>query len=149
MRVEIKRRGHWSHRRTSLLASALLLSGFPVLADSISGKDELVCSAGQVTVCTPDGVCDRNSPQGMQIPQFLVIDLSGKRLTTTEASGENRHTEISHLARRDELIVLQGSQGGRAFSMMISETTGLASIAVVLEGVAIGVFGACTPIPVQ
>jgi hypothetical protein len=36
---------------------------------------------------------------------------------------------------------------GRAFSFVIVEKTGMASIAVAREGMTVSVFGACTPMP--
>ena len=83
-------------------------------------------------------------PWELNVPQFVEIDLSAKKLKTTDASKENRETPIRHLERGDGLIILQGAQNQRAFSFVINEATGLASIAVATEELSIAVFGACT-----
>lgn len=94
-------------------------------------------------MCHADGECF-TSP-----PWFIVVDLENRRLGTTEASGHNRSTPIKNLERDDGLIFLQGIENGRAFSFVIVEETGMVSIAVAREGLAVTIFGACTPTPVS
>jgi hypothetical protein len=67
-------------------------------------------------------------------------------MATTKASGEDRSTPIRTLERENGLIYIQGIEGGRAFSFVISESTGLLSVAVARDGKAVSVFGACTPL---
>ena len=90
---------------------------------------------------------ETTAPWNLNIPQFIEIDLAGKMLSTTKASGENRSTPIRSLLREDGNIYLQGVEGGRAFSFVITEATGMASIAVAREDVTVSVFGVCTPLP--
>ena len=64
-----------------------------------------------------------------------------------EASGENRRTPIEQMRRADGLIVLQGVQQSRAFSILVAEPTGELTASVAREGLGVVVFGACTPAP--
>ena len=66
---------------------------------------------------------------------------------TTEASGENRSTPMLTLSREDGEIVIQGVQGGRAFSVVMNEEFGDASFAIAADGLTISAFAACTPVP--
>ena len=50
------------------------------------------------------------------------------------------------MERAEGLIVLQGAEAGRAFSFVITESTGDASVAVARNGMTIGVFASCTPL---
>lgn len=117
------------------------------LADELTGADQILCSAAQATVCSIDGSCTSEPPWKLDIPQFIEVDLAQKTLSTTEASGENRSTSIKNLERDEGVIVLQGYENGRAFSFMIAEEDGMASIAVARDGLSVAVFGACTPMP--
>jgi len=130
-----------------LLAVTLLGAMGPVLADDLHGVDRILCSAVSVTVCTVDGDCETDLPYNWNIPQFIEIDLAKKMLSTTKASGENRQTPAASIRREDGWIYLQGVEGGRAFSFVIDETTGLTSIAVARKGLTVSVFGACTVLP--
>lgn len=125
-------------------ASACLLAA-PAFADSLAGSDTLLCSAVEATVCDADGECESGPPWDWDIPQFLEIDLKKRLIATTAASGENRTTPIRNQDRADGVIVLQGVQQGRAFSFVINESTGIASVAIATEDLTVSVFAACTP----
>jgi hypothetical protein len=116
-------------------------------ADELSGATSLLCSPWQVHHCPLDEPCTVGSPSKLNVPLFIVVDLNAKELRTTEASGENRATQIKHLERENGLITLQGVEMGRAFSFVISEETGMLSIGVALDGGGVVGFGACTPTP--
>jgi hypothetical protein len=130
--------------RRAVFASIVLASS-AVLADDLTGADRFLCSTGTVTACTEDGACFKESPAAFNIPQFLEVDLQQKRLSTTKASALNRSTDVMNVQRKDGRVVLQGTQGERAFSIMIVEDTGVLTAAVTADGFSIGVFGACTP----
>ena len=130
-----------------LVGSAAALPGSAAVADDLSGTQRLLCTAVQATVCTEDGDCVVDLPWNVNVPQFIEVDLVGKKLATTKASGENRATPIEFVRRQEGVIVLQGFERGRAFSLVISEETGMLSAAVATDGRTVAVFGACTPMP--
>ena len=135
--------------RNWVYSLVLLASVGPPLAraDDLAGSDRILCTAVQATICTADGDCRIEPPWNLNIPQFLEVKLKDKTVSTTKASGENRMTPIRGLSREDGLIVIQGIEAGRAFSFVIVEETGLASIAVARDSLTVSVFGACTPMP--
>ncbi len=131
------------------MTAGLILAGCvaatPAAADDLDGADVILCTAVQATRCFAEGDCVSGPPWNWNIPQFIRVDLKGKELSTTKASGEYRITPIKNYMREDGLIILQGTQNERAFSFVIAEEDGLASIAVAADGVSVSVFGACTP----
>jgi hypothetical protein len=133
-----------------LMAFVVLLAvpGATVWADDLTGASRFLCAAVQATACLDEGDCEVDLPWNLNVPEFIEVDLDAKRLSTTKASGENRATAIDHLSRQDGLIVLQGLEMGRAFSLVITESTGRLAAAIAAEGRAVAVFGACTPMPV-
>ena len=135
--------------RSKLFATGLglLLVSTALPADDLTGSNQILCSAVEVTVCTALGECASEPPWNLNVPQFIEVDLENKKLSTTEASGENRSTPIKNLERDGDLIFLQGVEGGRAFSFVIAESDGLVSIAVARDGLSVSVFGSCTPMP--
>lgn len=128
------------------LAVVLALAGESVLADDLTASSRFLCAAVQATTCYDDGECAIDLPWNLNIPEFIEVDLAGKSLSTTKASGENRTTPIDHLSREDGTIVLQGFEMGRAYSFVISEQTGQVTVTVTAKGGAVVVLGACTPI---
>lgn len=127
-----------------LAAAVLTLIASSALADNISGVDRLLCSTSKIVICFESGECAEMQPWEINVPQFIIIDLQEKTLSTTEASGENRSSPIRSLQKEDGLIILQGFEAGRAFSYVIDEATGISTVSVARDGASIGVFGACT-----
>ena len=123
------------------------LSSTAVLADNVAGTDRLLCSTLRAVECWQDGDCADLPPGDLNVPQFVQVDLAAKRISTTPASGENRATPIRIVERAGGRIVAQGYENGRAFSLVIHEETGRASIAAASDERSVVVFAACTPAP--
>ena len=99
-----------------------------------------------VSVCVPeDPDCESGPASTWNIPQFIQVDLTAKRLSTTKSSGQNRSTPIENLQKKEGAVYLQGVENGRAFSIRIDEASGEMSAAVARDGVVVAVFGMCTP----
>ena len=134
-------------KRIVALSLGLAATGLPAAADDLTGQDRLLCTAVEATRCLESGGCTSEAPWNLNIPQFIEVNLKDCNLSTTKASGENRMTPIRSLSREDGLIVLQGIEAGRAFSFVIHEESGMASVAVARDGMTVSIFGACTPMP--
>lgn len=127
-----------------LLAGVLTLAASATLADMLENADRLLCSTSRIVVCFEDGECMEMLPWEANVPQFLIVDAKKMTLSTTKASGENRSTPIRTLLREDGMIIFQGIEQERAFSVVIDEELGLLTAAVSREGASVSVFGACT-----
>jgi hypothetical protein len=130
----------------SLWIAAALALPLSAGADSLSNQNLLLCTAVTAMHCHDDGDCVVDVPWNLNIPQFIQVNLEKKTLSTTKASGENRSTPIRNLVREGGQIYLQGLEGGRAFSFVINEESGLLSVGVAADGKVVSVFGACTPL---
>jgi hypothetical protein len=130
----------------SLWILAVLALPFWARADDLSNQQLLLCTAVTAMHCHDDGDCVVDVPWNLNIPQFLQVNLEKKMLSTTKASGENRSTPIRNFVREGGQIFLQGLEGGRAFSFVINESSGLMAVGVAADGKVVSVFGACTPL---
>ena len=126
--------------------AALLLVTCLAQADDLKNQNLILCTAVTAMHCHDDGDCVVDVPWNMNIPQFIQVNLTDKKLSTTKASGENRSTAIRNLVREGGQIFLQGIEGGRAFSFVINEESGLMAVGVAADGRVVSVFGACTPL---
>jgi len=131
--------------KTAMLSAAFIASS--VSADDLGKSQQILCSVLNVNVCQSDGACVAVSPADLNIPQFIEVDTKTGRLSTTAASGENRETTASQVIHADDHLLIHGDELGRAFSLLIQESTGLASFASVMDGRSSVVFSACTPKP--
>jgi hypothetical protein len=128
----------------STIALAGILMSALVQADQLTGIDKFICAAAQVQICLEADTCYESSAWELDMPEFVVIDLKKKNVSTTKSSGLNRSTPFSSVSKDDGRIYLQGVEQGRAFSFVIDEATGRMTVAVARDGVAVNVFGACT-----
>jgi len=124
------------------------LTGAAAFAENLEGVDEMICSAGQAQICLETAECYSTTPWELSIPDFVVIDVKKKTVSTTKASGLNRSTRFSDVGREDGLIYLQGIDGGRAFSFVIDVATGRMTAAIARDGLSVTVFGACTDVDI-
>ena len=125
-------------------ASIGLLAFVPVLAENISEADRIICSPADVKLCFENGECFDTNPWEVDMPEFVIIDLRKKTISTTKASGQDRTSSFSALEKKDGLLMMQGIEDGRAYSFVIEELTGILTAAVARDGVSVSVFGACT-----
>lgn len=128
------------------IVALLGLSGASA-AEDLTGAERFLCAGLQATHCDTTGACESGMPWDWNMPQFVVIDLEAKVVSTTRAVERFRRTPIRTLERSEGEIYLQGVENARAFSFVIDEASGVASIAIAADGHTISVFGACTPIP--
>ena len=128
----------------ALIGAALVV---PARADDLTGAAKFLCSAGSASVCCDDGQCASGAADELDLPQFIEVDLTAKRVSTTKASGLNRTTPIDILRRVDGLIIMQGVENMRAYSISINEKTGELAAAIAAPECSVTAFGICTPMP--
>jgi hypothetical protein len=130
-------------KKITIVLAGLLLAG-TTYADPLTGVNRFVCAASQVQICLEGDTCYSASPWELDVPEFVVIDLKKKSISTTKSSGDDRSTTFNNSIRSEGNIFLQGLEAGRAFSFVIDEATGYMSVAVARDGIVVSVFGACT-----
>ena len=135
-------------KKFGMMITGLLISG-ACIAESIVNVDRLICATNTVMLCVEDGVCFPVMAEDLGMPQFLVVDLKKKTLSTTEASGSARSSELALVHRENGRVYLQGIEIGRAFTMVVEEDSGIMTGSVLRDGIAVAVFGACTDAKVK
>ena len=130
-------------RRIYLACAGMIAAGV-ANAENLAGADEIICATAQAKICLETGDCYSAAPWELAMPDFVVIDLDKKVLSTTKSSRENRSTEVTIVETDEGVIYLQGIERGRAFSFVIDEITGRMTATVSRDGLSVTVFGACT-----
>jgi hypothetical protein len=130
-------------KKLAIFIAGVMFSGL-VQADSLVGVDKMICASVQVQICFENDTCYAAAPDELDVPEFVIIDLKEKSISTTRSSGLNRSTSFASVERNGGLIYLQGAEGGRVFSFVINEGSGHITAAVVRDGFSVSVFGSCT-----
>ena len=130
-------------KKLAIAVAGMVIGGL-VQADSLEDVDRMVCAAAQVQICIESDTCYSATAAELDVPEFVVIDIRKKVISTTRASNLNRATTFNSVEKSDGLIYLQGIEGGRAFSFVIDEASGRMTVSIARDGIAVSVFGACT-----
>lgn len=136
-------------KKSGLSPLIALLLGSAVCADDLSGSKEFLCTVSRAMLCFENGECFPVQPWEIDMPQFVIVDTGKKRISTPRGSENPRTTELDVVLRENGSIVLQGVDIGRAFSIVIDESTGLLSAAIARDGFSVSAFGACTDADVR
>lgn len=139
---------HLNNKTSRILSTGLagVLYVGAVFADDVTGSDSLLCYGLSAARCEPGAACESVEPWRLNIPDFVKLDLRGKRIQTTAASSDQRETPLQTVQRDNGTILIHGVQGGRAFSWLIAETSGEGTLSVAGDGLGLTVFTVCTPV---
>ena len=75
-----------------------------VFADDVTGSDSLLCYGLSAARCETGEACQAVEPWKLNIPDFVKLDLKGKRIATTATSNEKRETPLQTVQLGLELI---------------------------------------------
>jgi hypothetical protein len=114
-------------------------------APPFDGSVPLICAMIEVTDCAPGADCQRGAPESVNLPPFVKLNFAEKTLSTTEAAPKQEVTPIKHLESFDSRLILQGVEGGRAWSLIIAKDSGKMTATVSGDRAGFVIFGACTP----
>jgi hypothetical protein len=121
------------------LALVATLVALPVHAADFDGSKPLICAPVEALDCGPRDGCDKSIPEEIGAPAFFRIDFAGKALV-----GPKRTAAIERMEKTEEQILLQGTELGYAWTVVLDATTGrMASSLANRDGVFV-LFGACT-----
>ena len=129
-------------RRTALAAAsaALLCSTTAVFGADFDGSKPLICATVDAHACNPGEVCLRGLPDSIGIPEFMRIDFAAKTI-----AGPKRTTQIRYMDTGADQILMQGTELGYAWTVVLDKIDGAMSMTLVSRDDAFTVFGYCTP----
>lgn len=130
---------------SGFLALALLIAPCDAPAADFDGSRPLLMAVIDVIECHPGGACESVSPQAAGLPRFLEIDFDKQEINEVGDAQDERRTPIETVTKGEGVMILQGAQNGRGWSLTITETTGEAVAAVSDPVSGFVLFGACTP----
>ena len=78
----------------------------------------------------------------MRLPRFIRVDFATQQLSGV-VEGEKVVSAIKNRQQLDGMLILQGTENGRAWSVAINEKSGAMTLTVSGDQVGFVVFGAC------
>lgn len=128
-------------RRTALAAvSAALLCSTAVFGADFDGSTRLICATVDAHACDPGEACLRGLPDDLGLPRFMRIDFAAKTI-----AGPKRTTQIRYMDASADQILMQGTELGYAWTVVLDKVDGAISMTLVSRDDAFTAFGYCTP----
>ncbi len=116
--------------------------GASVAAD-FDGSVKLRCVPTDATECSGAGECKRVTVEEINIPKWITVDFKKKQLSGTDSDGEEEATAIENVRVNEGQTILQGAEGGRAWSLVIDQMSGDMTAAIAGDETGFVLFGVC------
>jgi len=126
------------------LAICISMVPYQLASAKYDGSVPLLCAPIQAIECGVGGDCHRGTADSVNIPQFLKIDFEEKIIMAADES--EKKAIIKSLEHVDGKMIMQGTQNGRGWTLVISEESGKMSATISDVQVGFVLFGACTPL---
>ena len=110
-------------------------------AGKYDGSAPLLCAPFVINQCGPDGACWRVTPDIVNLPQFIKVDVTGLKIHSEETG---RASVLGSVEHSNGEMIFHGGKDGRGWTMTISEETGKMVATITADGAGFVVFGACT-----
>lgn len=110
-------------------------------AADFDGSKALICATIDAHDCDPGVTCERMLPSELGAPQFLRVDFAKKTI-----AGPQRTTPIRFMDNGAAQILMQGTEFGYAWSIVLDKTAGALTMTFLNREDTIVLFGECTPL---
>jgi hypothetical protein len=129
-------------RSSWILASALVaLAPVAARAEGLDTSKPLVCSIAEAAECDGVAVCTDVTLEQIDLPPVWRVDFAAKQIASQDGQ---RTSPIAAIETLDPVIVLQGHQNGRGWTVAVERATGhLSASAADAEG-SYALAGSCT-----
>jgi hypothetical protein len=128
--------GSLTPRAAASIFAALALQAFAVDFD---GTKPFICSVIDTNDCDLGTPCIHGIAEDVNLPQFVKVDFAGRQL-----SARGRTAPIQNATRSNGMMVIQGTQDRRSFTITVAEDSGALVGAIAGDGEGFVLFGACT-----
>lgn len=133
----------------AILLLAIWLTPMMAFAGDFDGSKPLLCATTEAYECDAGQSCKQVSIADINLPQFLRIDFTKKRISGTREDGEIKTTDINNMAKLPDRLILQGMQNGLAWGLIITQPQGKMTLTAAGPHTGFTAFGACTPYPAK
>ena len=128
---------------TILGVVALSLAPWPAAAaGKYDGANPMICAVSSVTECEAGRICERRSPESVNLPALFRIDAKAMKVHNLEAE-KGRSSAIRTVEHANGKLVLSGADGERGWVVLVHEDSGRMSAVVSGDGEGFVVFGQC------
>ena len=125
----------------SLLVALLALAPGSARAEGLDASKPLLCSISEAAECDGVAACNDVTLEQIDLPPLWRVDFAANQLSSQDGL---RNSPIASIETQEAVLVLQGHQSGRGWTLVVERATGhLSASAADAEG-AFVLAGSCT-----
>jgi hypothetical protein len=119
--------------------------GLPLLASAqdFDGSKPFICAVTEVFECYEHEGCSSETTEATLAPEFLKFDIK-KKTVVALTDAEPRTSKMQYGGLEGDVLVIQGIENFRGWTVTIVTMTGEMSASVAGEKIAFVLFGNCT-----
>ena len=121
------------------LLAALGFASHAAFGADFDGSKPLICATMEAQDCAAGETCSRELPVSLGLPLFMRIDFAKQTI-----AGPKRTTPIRTIERSPSQVLMQGTELGFAWTLVLDSTSGRLSASFLNGDNAVLAFGACT-----
>jgi hypothetical protein len=125
----------------SLALAAAFIFPRVALAQSLDASKPLRCALAEASECDLAAACTDVTMEQIELPDELRVDFAAKQLTSADSK---RASPIQAVESLDDVLVLQGHQNGRGWTMVVDRASGHLSASLASSEGAFVLAGGCT-----
>ena len=125
---------------------ALLAGLYFVPMQAVAGPG-YACSVAEIFECTAVAGCERVSAAQANLPPFVTLDVTQKRLFSGLFGGGEGLFEPGEVYEDQNVLILHGRHGLLTWTSVVAKDTGQMSMSIANLGKTYAQFGSCTPQP--
>jgi hypothetical protein len=127
-----------------ILVIVISIMPFHAAAAALDGSSPLLCAVVEVFECSLERDCSEAEVENVNIPQFIKVDLQSSKISSRDENREKRETVIKNVEHDKGMLIIQGVEDGRGWSITIAEDTGEMTGAATEDAGGFVFVGACT-----
>jgi hypothetical protein len=128
-------------RRSSFATAILLATVAAAPAGPLGTSRPLLCSIAEIAECDGVADCSDSTPEEIDLPSLWRVDFAAKLLSSTDGQ---RQSPITALETLETVLLLQGHQEGRGWTLVVERATGHLSGSIADAEGAFVLAGSCT-----
>jgi len=129
-------------KRISFLCTSLVLVfAGAAAAEGLDASKPLRCAFAQAAECDEQAACEAVTLEQIELPAEWRVDFAAKQLVSLDGQ---RTSPVAALDDLEALLVLQGHQNGRGWTLVLERATGRLSGAIATAEGAFVLAGGCS-----
>jgi len=129
------------HRIALAAGAAALAFASAARSEGFDASQPLVCALAEAAECDGAASCAEVAVGDIDLPSAVRVDFGAKRLVSEDGA---RSSPIGAVETLEEVVLLQGHQNGRGWTMVIDRASGHLSAAVADAEGSFALAGSCS-----